>query len=129
MQNQFEIFSISKNSALVNIIRWLARIIGILVILFCLSFFIGEYDPQDPLEPYYVLVFAVLGIGLAALILAWWKEGLGGIISFVSFIVFNLLAAFSPVEGGRYLLILLFPLIPSILHLLEWWLKRNKIKK
>jgi uncharacterized membrane protein len=92
-----------KNSALVNIIRWLARIIGILLLVFCLTFFIGEYDPQDPLDTYYILVFAVLGIGLAALILAWWKEGLGGIISFVSFIVFNLLAAFSSVEGGRYL--------------------------
>ena len=114
-----------KNSALLNTIRWLARIIGILLIVFCLTFFIGEYNPQDPLETYYILVFTVLGIGLAALILAWWKEGLGGIISFVSFIVFNLLAAFSPVEGGRYLYVLLFPLIPSILHLLEWWLKRS----
>jgi uncharacterized membrane protein len=119
-----------KNSVFVNIIRWAARIIGALLIIFCLTFFIGSRaDSQNPLETYNIVAFSILGIGLAALILAWWKEGLGGIISFLSFIVWNLLAAFSPVEGAGYGFILLFPLVPSVLHLLAWWLKRNMLKK
>ena len=81
------------------------------------------------LETYNIIIFAVLGIGFAALILAWWKEGLGGIIAFISFIVFNLLAAFSPVEGSRYMSLLLIPLVPSILYLLYWLLKRKTGKE
>lgn len=118
-----------KNRTGINIIRWSARILGLLLIIFCLIFFIGErLESQNPIDTYNKWVFAALGIGLAALILAWWKEGLGGIISLVSFMVFNLLAAFSPVEGSRYLSILLFPLIPSFLHVLAWWLTKNAIK-
>jgi hypothetical protein len=117
-----------KNRVFINIIRRLARIIGILLIIFCIIFFIGNrVDSQKPLDTYNILVFTVLGIGLAALILAWWKEGLGGIISFISFIVYNLLAAFSPVEGARYGFLLLFPLTPSILHLLAWWLTKREM--
>ena len=117
-----------------NIIRWTARIIGTLLVIFSLIFFIGSMieDSQNQglgLETYNIIVFAVLGIGFAALILAWWKEGLGGIIAFISFIVFNLLAAVSPVEGSRYLPMLLFPLVPSVLYLLYWLLKRNMLKK
>jgi len=123
-----------KNNALMNIIRWTARIIGTLLVIFSLIFFIGSMieDSKNQglgLETYNIIVFAVLGIGFAALILAWWKEGLGGIIAFISFIVFNLLAAVSPVEGSRYLPMLLFPLVPSVLYLLYWLLKRNILKK
>ena len=123
-----------KNTAFMNIIRWTARIIGTLLVIFSLIFFIGSMieDSQNQglgLETYNIIVFAVLGIGFAALILAWWKEGLGGITAFISFIVFNLLAAVSPVEGSRYLPMLLFPLVPSVLYLFYWLLKRNMLKK
>ena len=109
--------------------RWTARVIGILLIMFCLFFFIGSrVDSQNPLEAYNVLTFAVLGIGLIGLFLAWWKEVQGGILSLLGFVVFNLLAVFSPVEGSSYGFFLLFPLIPSALHLLAWWLERNHTK-
>ena len=113
-----------------NIIRWTARIFGTLLVVFSLIFFIGSmiedsHNQGLGLETYNIIVFAVLGIGFAALILAWWKEGLGGIIAFISFIVFNLLAAASPVKGSRYMFLLLIPLVPSILYLIYWLLKRN----
>ena len=121
-----------KNTVFMNIIRWAARIFGTLLVIFGLFFFIGSMieDAQNQgsgLETYNIIVFAVVGIGFAALILAWWKEGLGGIIAFISFIIFNLLAAVSPVEGSRYLPMLLIPLIPSILYLFYWLLKRNRL--
>ena len=123
-----------KNTAFLKIIRWTARIIGTLLVIFSLFFFIGsifeEFKNQGAgLETYNIIVFAVVGIGLAALILAWWKEGLGGIIAFISFIVFNLLAAVSPVEGSRYLPTLLLPLVPSVLYLFYWLLKRNMLNR
>lgn len=116
-----------KDSGTIKTTRWTARIVGLVLILFSLFFFIGErLEARNPLHPYNVLVFTVLGIGLAGLILAWWKARLGGIISLISFIVFNILAACSPVEGSRYMLLLLFPLLPSLLHLLEWWLEKTE---
>ena len=123
-----------KNTAIMNIIRCAARIFGTLLVVFSLIFFIGSmiensHNQGLGLETYNIIVFAVLGIGFAALILAWWKEGLGGIIAFISFIVFNLLAALSPVEGSRYMFLLLIPLVPSILYLLYWLLKRKTGKE
>ena len=123
-----------KNTVFMNIIRQAARIFGTLLVIFCLVFFIGSIieglqRPGPVLENYNIIVFAVWGIGLAALIQSWWKEGLGAIISFISFIVFNLLAAVNPVEGSRYMFILLIFLIPSILYMLYWFLKRNMLKK
>jgi len=119
-----------KNTVFMNIIRWTARIFGTLLVIICLIFLVGSmienYSKQDSaLDTYNIIVFAVWGIGLAALILAWWKEGLGGIIAFISFIVFNLLAAVSPVEGAHYMFLLLIFLVPSVLYLIYWLLKRN----
>jgi hypothetical protein len=123
-----------KNKVLLNIIRWLARIIGTLMVIIVLAFFIGYIieglnKPGPGLEPYNIIVFVVWGTGLAALLLAWWKEGLGGIISLLCFIIVNILAAVNPVPGSSYTYILLFFLLPSILFLLYWWLKRNSLNK
>jgi hypothetical protein len=114
-----------KNKDFTKTIRWTARIIGALLALFCLMFFIGysmegSGNSKSGLEPYNYFVFAFWGIGLAALILAWWKEGLGGIISLISFIIFNILAALSPVKGAGYSIILLIFLIPSVLFIYSW---------
>ena len=123
-----------KNIGLMNTIRWSARITGALLTLICLIFFIGyaiedlnKSVPDPGLELYNVILFIAWGIGLAALILGWWKEGLGGIISFISFIIFNILAAVNPVPGSGYTIILLIFFIPSILFITYWWLKRKSL--
>ena len=123
-----------KNTVFMNIIRWAARVFGTLLVIISLIFFVSSmienyYKQGSVLDTYNIIVFAVVGIGFAALILAWWREGLGGIIAFISFIIFNLLAAVSPVEGSRYMFLLLIFLVPSILYLLYWLLKRNMLKK
>jgi uncharacterized membrane protein len=118
-----------KNSSN-NGMRWTARILGTLMVAFVLLFAIGTIiegsRKQGPgLDVYTIIVFIVWGTGLAGLILAWWKEGLGGIISSVCFIVFNILAAVSPVPGSSYSFVLLLFMIPSILFLSCWWMERN----
>lgn len=123
------------NKATMSTIRWFARISGTLLTLFCLviaiAIFIDELNKTEHghgLALYNIILFSIMGVGLAALILAWWKEGVGGIISFISFIVFNILAAINPVDGSRYIFILLVFFIPSILFLIYWWQKRKSLE-
>lgn len=119
-----------KNSKLINTIRWSAVIIGTLIVAFTLLFFIGSMlegrnKPGHGLDTYTILTFVVWGIGLAGLILAIWKPGTGGLISLLSFIVFNILAAVNPNPESSYTVVLLLFLLPSILYLLYWWLKKR----
>jgi hypothetical protein len=116
-----------EDKSTLKIIRWIARISGTLLAIFCFIFFIGylieginKPTADAGLETYNIFVLAVWGIGLASFILAWWKEGLGGLISFISLVLLNILAATSPVEGSGYTSLLLIFLIPSILFLICW---------
>ena len=77
-----------------NWLRWIARITGILIVAFTLFFFIGEvFEGQQRHDgsalasytPLILIIFVIWGIALAGLILALWKEGLGGGISLVSY--------------------------------------------
>jgi len=123
-----------KNTVLLNIIRWSARIIGTLIVAFTLFIGIGELlegrsRPASEPNIYNIITFVVWGTGLSGLILAIWKEGLGGIVSLLCFIIFNILAAMNPTPGSRYMYTLLFFMLPSLLYLLYWWLKRNSFIK
>ena len=117
----------------INTIRWTAGIIGTLMVAFTLIFFIGsmiegQNKPGPGLDTYTIMTFVVWGIGLAGLLLAIWKPGIGGLISLLSFIVFNILVAVNPNPDSSYAVVLLLFLLPSILFLLFWWLKKSSIK-
>ncbi len=120
-----------KNRVLMNIIRWSARIIGTLIVAFTLFMGIGEMiegskSAVSEINLDVIIIFAVWGLGLLGLLLALWKEGLGGLISLLCFVIFNILTAVSPESGYTYILLLF--MIPSVLYLLYWWLKRKSIK-
>ena len=83
----------------------------------------GLNKPNPEFNTYTIILFIMWGIGLAGLILALWKEGLGGIISLLSFIIFNILAAINTTQGSGYTFVLLLFMIPSILYLVYWWLE------
>ena len=124
-----------KNTNSINNIRWIAGIIGTLMVAFVLIFFIGymfegnKKSGNGPgLDAYTIMTFIVWGIGLAGLLFAIWKPGTGGLISFLSFIVFNILVAVNPNPDSSYTVVLLIFLVPSILFLLFWWLKKSAIK-
>lgn len=123
-----------KHSTVKSIIRWTARILGTLMVIFTLLIGIGELleehsGPNAGLNAFTIITFLVWGVALAGLILALWKEGLGGIISLIGFIVFNILAAINPTPDSRYPFGLLLFMIPSILYLAYWWLERDSSNK
>jgi len=119
-----------EQSKLLSIIRWAARITGTLMVIFVLIFAIGNFleghdKPKPDYNTYTIIIFVIWGAGLAGLILALWKEGLGGIISLLCFIIFNILTAVNTTPGSSYTYVLLLFMIPSILYLVYWRLKKD----
>ena len=127
-----------KNATSISIIRWMARIIGTLMVAFTLIIFIGEtlesYNKHDAaafdtFDTLMIITFIFLGVGLAGLILALWKEGLGGIVSLVSLIIFIFLVDTNPKINVSVSIAVIILLIPSILYLCYWWLTRKSSNK
>ena len=118
-----------KNIKSINRLHWITRIIGTMMVMFTLFFFIGYLieginKPSASFNVYTIILFIVWGIGLLAILLANWKPGFGGILSFISFIIFNILAAINPNPEAGYSFILLIFLLPSILFLIVWKLNQ-----
>ena len=127
-----------KNTTSISIIRWTARIIGTLMVAFTLFIGIGEmlenYNKHgaaasDTFDTLMIITFTFWGTGLAGLILALWKEGLGGIVSLVSFIIFIFLVGINPKSDVSFSNVLFIFLIPSVLYLCYWWLTRKSSNK
>jgi succinate dehydrogenase/fumarate reductase cytochrome b subunit len=121
-------------------LRWIARITGTLMVVFTLFIFIGELleDQQRQagsglasFTPLMLVIFVIWGIALAGLVFALWKEGLGGLISLISFIlvyVLNLFNKEASMRGNAITIFLIFS-IPSILYLVYWKLNKDKKRK
>jgi len=127
-----------KNTTSLSVIRWTARIIGTLMVAFTLFMFIGETlesykkhgaAASDPFDTLMIITFTFWGVGLAGLVLALWKEGLGGIVSLISFIIFFFLVAINPKPDVHFMYALFIFLIPSVLYLCYWWLARKSSNK
>ena len=120
-----------KKSTPVRALRLTSIILGILIVAITLFFFIGSLlegrnKPAPDFPTSLIITFAIWGLGLAGLLLAIWKPGIGGLISLLSFIVFNLMVALSPIPDSRYSAVLLIFLLPSILFLASWWFRKSK---
>lgn len=123
-----------------NWLRWIARITGILMVAFTLFFFIGEVieghqrhagSALSSFTPFMLLIFVIWGIALAGLVLALWKEGLGGIISLVCYILVYILNLFNKeaTNSEHFITVFLIFCIPSILYLVYWKLNKDEIMK
>jgi hypothetical protein len=163
-------------------LRWIARITGTLVVLFFLFWMGGEIlegkgKPQTSFDFQAWTFFGTWGIATAGLVLALWKEGLGGIISLISYFVVNYLSQTNAATGiiiigslvflagfilffwfeylgtilslAGYILtfipyliiptgtgaernlhiLFLISSLPSVLYLVYWKLKREKLRK
>ncbi len=108
------------------------------MVAFALFMFIGEtlesYKKHgvaalDPFDTLMIITFTFWGIGLAGLIVGLWKEGLGGIVSLISFIIFFFLVAINPKPDVHFMSALFIFLIPSVLYLCYWWLARKSSNK
>lgn len=118
-----------KEKKVISILLWTARIISICFIVITLIFFIGSLiegqgKGSPDFDTYTIITFIVWGIGLSGLLFAIWKPGFGGIVSFLSLSIFNLLVALN--QNSNYPIILIAFLIPSVLFLISWWLKKTK---
>jgi hypothetical protein len=121
-------------------IRWTARIAGTLLVIFTLAFGIATFidglgrnngSPSQSLSPLILIIFIIWGVALAGLILALWKEGLGGCISLISFVtmyILNLFNRAAPNSKSAIFVFLIFS-IPALLYLLYWWLNKDISKK
>lgn len=115
-------------------ILWTARVFGTFLVLVTLFIVIGEmidgYHRNGKLETFTILqisTFIFWFLGLAGLILAWWKEGAGGILSFICMVIFLILVIISAIVNpeARFTVILFIFLIPSFLYIIYWWLTKE----
>jgi hypothetical protein len=129
-----------KKNLPIAIIKWTARVTGTLLVLFTLTFGIATFidglgrnngSSLSSYSPLIIIIFIIWGLALAGLVLALWKEGLGGLISLISFVtmyILNLFNKAAPNKGGAIFVFLIF-LIPSLLYLLYWWMTKNIFQK
>ena len=111
----------SASNTLCTVIRWAARISSIPVILVFVLMFFGEgFDPArvKPFE-WFMLLFGPFGFVLG-LILGWWKDGLGGAITILSFFVAMLIGDYNASGAG----IMMVCAGPEFLFLLAWILSK-----
>jgi len=111
-------------------IKWIARIWSILSLAFLLLFFgssIIDSIGKDTFAFKAMLQFIFFPIGLTiGLILAWKREGPGGIIAIGSIICFHL--QMLVVHGNLdFSLIIELLAVPGILFILYWFLSRKRI--
>jgi hypothetical protein len=123
-----------------NALKWSARIFGSLLVVFTLFMFFGELIESQrsatglthpSYSPLLIIIFIIWGIALAGLVLAIWKEGLGGLISLVSFILVYILNLFNQeaTMRGSAIFLFLFFSIPAILYLIYWKLNKDDANK
>lgn len=120
-----------------NWLRWTARITGTLMVAFTLFIFIGELMESQQRHgsvsytPIIIVIFIIWGIALAGLVLALWKEGLGGSISLVSYALVYVLNFFNKDVSWKASAITIFIIlsIPSILYLVYWKLNKDVVGK
>ncbi|MCG6954467.1 MAG: hypothetical protein LJF04_00620 [Gemmatimonadetes bacterium] len=120
--------------------RWIARVTGILITILTLVIGIGEAldgprrHPGTTLlgqfTPLILVMFAVWGVGLAGLLLGWWKEKLGGILSLCCFALVFVLNLFNSQAPPAMRIGTLIPMgiysIPSVLFIASWRLRSRE---
>lgn len=109
-----------RDLPVVRVVRWVARIVGSLLVMMVLAFMIGEGLPNplvmSSIELATSLAFLIMIVGL---LLAWRREGLGGALTVGGFLAFWALHIAS---SHRFGLGGPFPAFPvaGFLHLFCW---------
>ncbi|MBN1385063.1 MAG: hypothetical protein JW983_09310 [Elusimicrobia bacterium] len=118
-----------KSSGFLKTVKWTARVLSILFIGFVLMFWIGEGGGNPFRLGLRVLIhhlFFPLGV-MAGMIIAWKREGLGGLITVVSVIIFYILNFAS---CGRFPKGPWFAIIssPGLLFIFYWLLNKKSAR-
>lgn len=122
--------SVSSTRRNIKIIRWIARILSILVFVMTLSILFTP-DPYAtepvPAEDWFML--SLWGVAILGLVIAWRWEFVGGIITIATMFIREL--AWIILKGpwmASFLIVWLFVVPPAILFLGAWRLERKAMK-
>ena len=118
-------YKAGRRNILTRYIRWTARIWSIVSIGLVLAFLVGEgFDPAKfKATEWLGFLFFPVGISVG-MILAWWREGFGGIITVVSLLTFyiiNLATTGTLPKGWAWLVFA----APGFLFLVCWYWSRK----
>jgi hypothetical protein len=110
-----------------KIIRWMARIIALLVVAFFLMMFIGESlgnasQTSHSLNSREIFIFTLFGMTMVGLVIGLWLELIGGLISLISTLTHII---FLTTEGTGGLTFFYLMIIPSFLYLLSWYFNKT----
>ncbi|HLO90068.1 MAG TPA: hypothetical protein VK172_02780 [Lentimicrobium sp.] len=122
-------------------IRWIARVIATIIIAIVLFIVIQEYleelnhgeSPFKALSSLATSAYPMLfewiltAFAIFGLIIAYWKEGFGGIISLVSFLVLFYRLSSDEFNGFIVAAILIIS-IPCVLYIVYWWKMQTRSK-
>jgi uncharacterized membrane protein YkvI len=116
----------------INVIRWIARILGALLVLFVLLSAIGGIiDPPPQTTGNVTKQDIPLMIGMISMvvgiIVAWFREPIGGLLIIGGFIFFVIVELITSQNFDAWFLVI-FPIV-GLLHLFSWRQSRKLSSK
>ena len=82
----------NPHPSLTQLIRWAARILSVVNIVFIILFVIGEGFNYTLITQTDLTLFIFFPVGISiGMILAWWQEGIGGSITVGSLVMFYII--------------------------------------
>lgn len=116
----------------INVIRWIARILDALLVLFVLLSAVGGIiDPPPQATGNLTQQDIPLMIGMISMvvgiIVAWFREPLGGLLIIGGFIFFVIVELITSQNFDAWFLVI-FPIV-GLLHLFSWWQSRKLSSK
>ena len=116
-------------SGKMNILKWTARITGLISCIFFISFMIGEGFPDliNQQDGQLITVMSLLGVVVIGYIFAWFREKEGGIILIFISVIIGLYLLYLSENNVLAAIIYCLPfLIPGILFLFYSYKKNKK---
>ena len=108
-----------------QVVRWTARILSILSTGVLMLFLFGEPSEFAKIRPVELVGLMLFPVGVViGFVVAWWKDGLGGLITVASLMVFYLVFVFRLTDPTRGVWFLVFA-SPGFLFLISWRLSHN----
>lgn len=120
----------SGSTRSVTIIRWVARIIGILLMALFLFFFVADclQKGRIAIESERILMIVFLLLAFIGLSIAWKWEGIGAASAVAGLIGFNIFAPATVARAGIFAVTALCGL-PALLFLFCWFRTRKPIHR
>ena len=121
----------SSPTKIVTFARWVARILGTLIVVVSLSFFIadviGRGEMPNPAFGPGLVTFLYI-IALVGFLIAWRWEGFGGILSTISIVLMatvNVIWVHAAKDPGSEIIFV----IPALLFTYCWWKSRKQLQQ